>query len=114
MQTVPDQFLESHQLSGIILEYRKECGSSDIVQSLCEPEEDEILPTGFDKNNEDLYLLKRFSSGIIGGNGFLRSLDKIPKRYTHLLLVKGETQNEEIVRGKTIWEKKMSKMPFHT
>ncbi|KAJ6982079.1 hypothetical protein NC653_025247 [Populus alba x Populus x berolinensis] len=43
LETIPDQFLESHQLSGIILEYRRECGSSNIVQSLCEPDEDGIL-----------------------------------------------------------------------
>ncbi|PNX90489.1 putative palmitoyl-acyl carrier protein thioesterase chloroplastic-like, partial [Trifolium pratense] len=43
LETIPDQILESHQLYGIILEYRRECGSSDIVESLCEPEEDEIV-----------------------------------------------------------------------
>ncbi|KAG6759574.1 hypothetical protein POTOM_036057 [Populus tomentosa] len=46
LETIPDQFLESHQLSGIILEYRRECGSSNIVQSLCEPDEDGILNSG--------------------------------------------------------------------
>ncbi|KAJ6899195.1 hypothetical protein NC652_025626 [Populus alba x Populus x berolinensis] len=105
LETIPDQFLESHQLSGIILEYRRECGSSNIVQSLCEPAEDGILNSGLKQNN-DMSPLNRFSlaSEII---------------YTHLLQTQGDTQNEEIdiVRGKTTWKKKqsnneLSNMPF--
>ncbi|KAL3578428.1 hypothetical protein D5086_019932 [Populus alba] len=60
LETIPDQFLESHQLSGIILEYRRECGSSNIVQSLCEPAEDGILNSGLKQNN-DMSPLNRFS-----------------------------------------------------
>ncbi|XP_022862840.1 palmitoyl-acyl carrier protein thioesterase, chloroplastic-like [Olea europaea var. sylvestris] len=37
LEAIPDEFLENHQLSSITLEYRRECGSSDVVQSLCEP-----------------------------------------------------------------------------
>ncbi|KAF9673948.1 hypothetical protein SADUNF_Sadunf10G0076800 [Salix dunnii] len=118
LETIPDQFLESHQLSGIILEYRRECGSSNIVQSLCEPDEDGILNSGL-KQNGDMSPLNRFSltSEIMEGNGLLGSLDNVPLRYTHLLQVQGDTQNEEIVRGKTIWKKKqsnieLSNMPF--
>jgi fatty acyl-ACP thioesterase B len=110
--------LESHQLSGIILEYRRECGSSNIVQSLCEPDEDGILNSGLKQNN-DMSPLNRFSwaSEIMEGNGLLGSLDKVPLRYTHLLQTQGDTQNEEIVRGKTTWKKKqsnieLSNMPF--
>ncbi|RWR81978.1 palmitoyl-acyl carrier protein thioesterase, chloroplastic-like protein [Cinnamomum micranthum f. kanehirae] len=40
LKAIPELFLESHQLSSIILEYKRECGSSDIVQSLCDLEED--------------------------------------------------------------------------
>ncbi|KAH8496100.1 hypothetical protein H0E87_019039 [Populus deltoides] len=118
LETIPDQFLESHQLSGIILEYRRECGSSNIVQSLCEPDEDGILNSGLKQNN-DMSPLNRFSlaSEIMEGNGLLGSLDKVPLRYTHLLQTQGDTQNEEIVRGKTTWKKRqsnieLSNMPF--
>ncbi|XP_061974973.1 palmitoyl-acyl carrier protein thioesterase, chloroplastic-like [Populus nigra] len=118
LETIPDQFLESHQLSGIILEYRRECGSSNIVQSLCEPDEDGILNSGLKQNN-DMSPLNRFSlaSEIMEGNGLLGSLDKVPLRYTHLLQTQGDTENEEIVRGKTTWKKKqsnieLSNMPF--
>ncbi|XP_050225911.1 palmitoyl-acyl carrier protein thioesterase, chloroplastic-like isoform X2 [Mercurialis annua] len=115
LETIPDQFLESHQLSDITLEYRRECGSADVVQSLSEPDEDGIINTGLKQSNE-IPLLNGFSlpSEIMEGNGFLVSLNKVPLKYTHLLLAKGETQNQEIVRGKTKWKKKFLKMPFST
>jgi len=99
--------LESHQLSSIILEYRRECGGSNIVQSLCEPDEDGILNSGLKQNN-DTSPLNRFSlaSEIMEGNGLLGSLDNVPLRYTHLLQTQGETKNEEIVRGKDHMEEK--------
>ncbi|EEF36100.1 palmitoyl-acyl carrier protein thioesterase, chloroplastic [Ricinus communis] len=110
LEILPDHFLESHQLSGITMEYRRECGSADIVQSLCEPDGDEIL-------SNDIPVLNGFSLAsepLMEGNGFLVPLDKVPLKYTHLLLTKGESQNEEIVRGKTIWKKKLCTMPFST
>jgi hypothetical protein len=107
--------LESHQLSSIILEYRKECGSSDIVQSLCQPDEDGILKDGLRQNN-DISLLNGFSlaSEILEGGGLLGSFEKVPLTYTHLLQTEGERQNEEIVRGRTTWNRKMSIIPFST
>ncbi|XP_059434443.1 palmitoyl-acyl carrier protein thioesterase, chloroplastic-like [Corylus avellana] len=109
LETIPDEILESHQLSSIILEYRKECGSSEIVQSLCQPDEDGILKDGLRQNN-DISLLNGFSlaSEILG------SFEKLPLRYTHLLQAAGERQNEEIVRGRTTWNRKMPIMPFST
>ncbi|GMJ09724.1 hypothetical protein HRI_004641600 [Hibiscus trionum] len=82
LDTIPDKYLESNQLSSIILEYRRECGSSDSVQSLCQPDEAEI--------------------SVMNG----RPLDMI-YGYTHLLRTKGETRNEEMVRGRTRWKPKI-------
>ncbi|XP_062145208.1 palmitoyl-acyl carrier protein thioesterase, chloroplastic-like [Alnus glutinosa] len=115
LETIPNEVLECHQLSSIILEYRKECGSSDIVQSLCQPEEDGILKDGLRQNN-DISLLNGFSlaSEILEGGGLLGSFEKVPLRYTHLLQTEGERHNEEIVRGRTTWNRKMSIMPFST
>ncbi|KAK0603794.1 hypothetical protein LWI29_008717 [Acer saccharum] len=59
-RNIPDQIVQSHQLSGIILEYRRECSSSSIVQSLCEPEEDGILKDGV-KQDSSLTLINGFS-----------------------------------------------------
>ncbi|KEH44149.1 palmitoyl-acyl carrier thioesterase [Medicago truncatula] len=117
LETIPDQILESHQLSGITLEYRRECGSSDIVQSLCEPEEDEIVLNGMVEPDYCTNLLNGLSfvkSDIINGGGVLSYLEQRPIRYTHLLQAKGEKQNEEIVRGKTTWKRKFTTCPFST
>ncbi|KAG7973779.1 hypothetical protein I3843_06G014300 [Carya illinoinensis] len=116
LETIPDEILESHQLCSIILEYRRECGSSDIVQSLCHPDEDGILKDGLKQNN-DISLLNGFSlvSEILEGGGLLGSYEKAPLRYTHLLQTQGERGSEEIVRGRTTWKRKMSStMPFST
>ncbi|XP_061953576.1 palmitoyl-acyl carrier protein thioesterase, chloroplastic-like [Populus nigra] len=41
LKTIPRKFLENYQLTRIAFECRRECGScSDVVQSLCEPEEE--------------------------------------------------------------------------
>lgn len=94
--------MESHQLSSIILEYRRECDSSDTVQSICEPDEDSI-PV-----DRDIRILTGFSlaPGVLDGSGLWGTFDKWPTRYTHLLQVKGEMKDEEIVRGKTTWRRK--------
>ncbi|KAL8105870.1 palmitoyl-acyl carrier protein thioesterase, chloroplastic-like [Apium graveolens] len=89
LETMPDEFMEEYQLSNIILEYRKECGSSDIVQALSEPDED----------NRTI-------------NESLGSLNGMQLKYTHLLQTKGEVKNEEMVRGRTTWRRKQFKMPF--
>ncbi|PPD98404.1 hypothetical protein GOBAR_DD04578 [Gossypium barbadense] len=98
LETIPDKFLERHQLSSIILEYRRECGSSEVVQSLCQPDEDESFANGVQQN-----LLT--NKVLVGGNGRLGSLDinVLTYGYTHLL----QTQNEEIVRGRTRWNRKI-------
>ncbi|KAG9449017.1 hypothetical protein H6P81_008982 [Aristolochia fimbriata] len=113
LESIPDSYLESHQLSSITLEYRRECGSSDMVQSLCQPDEE----TAKEKGNES-ELLRTYSVGpeILNGNGngsgLMSSLQKWPLKYTHLLQTKGENKNEEIVRGRTTWKKKPSLRPF--
>ncbi|KAI3467033.1 hypothetical protein Pfo_023696 [Paulownia fortunei] len=112
LETIPDEFLENHQLSNIILEYRRECGSSDVVQSLCEPQEDGLLKTGIQQCNHIGLNGHSLSSEILEGNGLLGSSNQGPFSYTHLLQVKGEPKNEEIVRGKTTWKKKISSIPF--
>ncbi|KAF5450961.1 hypothetical protein F2P56_031270 [Juglans regia] len=113
LETIPDEILESHQLSSIILEYRKECGSSDKVQSLCHPDDDGVLKDGLKQTN-DINLLNGFSlaSEILENNGLLHPFKKEPLRYTHLLQTQGERGSEEIVRGRTAWKKKMSTLPF--
>ncbi|CAA2949683.1 palmitoyl-acyl carrier thioesterase, chloroplastic-like [Olea europaea subsp. europaea] len=112
LEAIPDEFLENHQLSSITLEYRRECGSSDVVQSLCEPQHVELINAGIQQNNYNCLNGYSVSSGILEGNGLLRSLNQRPSSYTHLLQIKGDSKNEEIVRGKTAWKKKVIAAPF--
>ncbi|KAM0961262.1 hypothetical protein ACFX13_020989 [Malus domestica] len=114
LETIPDNILESHQLTGITLEYRKECGSSDIVQSLCDPDKDGMLIEGLKQENHDTSLLNGFSlgAGILENSVFLGSFEKQPLRYTHLLQTTGNHKDEEIVRGQTVWKKKPEPSPF--
>ncbi|EYU40801.1 hypothetical protein MIMGU_mgv1a020934mg [Erythranthe guttata] len=120
LETIPDEFMEKHQLSDMILEYRRECGSSDVVQSLCEPQQYEgLLKTGIDQqyNNKHNHIGlngNSFSSEILERKGLLGCLNIGPFSFTHLLHVKGELKNEEIVRGKTLWKKKINSAPFHS
>ncbi|KAF8021251.1 hypothetical protein BT93_G1622 [Corymbia citriodora subsp. variegata] len=116
LKTIPDEFLEAHQLSSIILEYRRECGGSDIVQSLCEPDANGIVQSGVQHDSYQVNLLNGFSlaSEIFQGSGLLGSFGKtmMPLKYTHLLRINGESRNEEIVRGRTTWKKKITSVPF--
>ncbi|KAF2950348.1 palmitoyl-acyl carrier protein thioesterase, chloroplastic [Oryza sativa Japonica Group] len=103
LETLPDQFLQQHQLSSIILEYRKECGSSDVVQSICQPDEDTIMPG----ENVSIVMGPSLSQEIINGHHSLAgALQQWPTKYTHLLQLKANDKYEEIVRGRTTWKKK--------
>uniref|UniRef100_A0A0E0C2F6 Acyl-[acyl-carrier-protein] hydrolase n=1 Tax=Oryza meridionalis TaxID=40149 RepID=A0A0E0C2F6_9ORYZ len=96
LETLPDQFLQQHQLSSIILEYRKECGSSDVVQSICQPDEDTIMPG----ENVSIVMGPSLSQEIINGHHSLAgALQQWPTKYTHLLQLKANDKYEEIVRA---------------
>ncbi|CAO2192363.1 unnamed protein product [Urochloa humidicola] len=108
LETLPDHFLQQHQLSSIILEYRKECGSSDVVQSICQPDEGSIPPEG----NVSMVMGPSLLPEIISGHHSLAdALQQWPTKYTHLLQLKAGDKHEEIVRGRTTWKKKSYKAP---
>ncbi|OEL35225.1 Palmitoyl-acyl carrier protein thioesterase, chloroplastic [Dichanthelium oligosanthes] len=103
LETLPDHFLQQHQLSSIILEYRKECGSSDVVQSICQPDEYSVPPG----ENINMVIGPSLLPEIISGRHSLAgALQQWPTKYTHLLQLKAGDKHEEIVRGRTTWKKK--------
>lgn len=106
--------MEENQLTSIILEYRRECGNSDIVQSLADPDEIGLFNGVHQTSNDSLINGYSLPSELLKGNGLLKSLEGRELRYTHLLQTKGELKSEEIVRGRTIWKKKLYKKPFPT
>ncbi|KAM3693442.1 hypothetical protein ACJW30_08G165400 [Castanea mollissima] len=97
MYTIPDEILESHKLSTIILEYRRECGNSDIVQSLCQPVEGGILEDGLKHKNGISLNGFSLASEILQGSGLLCNFEKLPLRYTHLLQVKGGVEMKRLL-----------------
>ncbi|KAI3811960.1 hypothetical protein L1987_16658 [Smallanthus sonchifolius] len=102
LEAIPEECLENYQLSNIILEYRRECGSSEVVQSLCEPEQLGIIKDGV---QDDKYVNYIHSCSI--GVGLLNCLmNDGTIRFTHGLQVKEESKCQEIVRGKTTWKKR--------
>uniref|UniRef100_A0A453DFF5 Acyl-[acyl-carrier-protein] hydrolase n=1 Tax=Aegilops tauschii subsp. strangulata TaxID=200361 RepID=A0A453DFF5_AEGTS len=104
LKTIPDQFLQHHQLSSIILEYRKECGSSDVVQSICQPDEYSVSPS----ENVSMVRGPSLLPEVINGHHSLAgALQQWPTKYTHLLQLKAGEGYEEIVRGRTTWKKKL-------
>ncbi|KAJ1271222.1 hypothetical protein BS78_06G112300 [Paspalum vaginatum] len=103
IETLPDHFLQQNQLSSIILEYRKECGSSDTVQSICQPDEGSVPTEG----DVSMAIGPSLSPEIISGHHSLAgALHQWPMKYTHLLQLKAGDKYEEIVRGRTTWKKK--------
>ncbi|KAJ0826469.1 putative oleoyl-[acyl-carrier-protein] hydrolase [Helianthus annuus] len=100
LEAIPEECLENYQLSNIILEYRRECGSSDVVESLCEPEQVGII--------EDVNYMSRCPIGA----GFLNCLVNQCIRFTHVLQVKEDSKCQEIVRGKTTWKKRNNHYPY--
>lgn len=108
LETLPDHFQQQNQLSSIILEYRKECGSSDVVQSICQPDDDSIPP----QEDVSMAIGPSLSPELISGHHSLAgALQHSPMKYTHLLQLKAGDKYEEIVRGRTTWKKKSYKAP---
>ncbi|KAJ4838976.1 hypothetical protein Tsubulata_017380 [Turnera subulata] len=99
LETLPHEILENYQLSNITLEYRRECSSSDTVQSLCEPEIE--YPGEGREDTADIAHNLSSSSASFEGTYYNRSMTQ----YTHLLQTTGDKQKEEIVRGRTTWKK---------
>jgi fatty acyl-ACP thioesterase B len=99
IETIPENVYGECTLSSITLEFRRECGVSETIQSLCQP--DDVT---------EFKLEKHTGQGIL--NGYLPYyLEGSPPTlgFTHLLQIEGENKNEEIVRGRTTWKRRASR-----
>jgi len=102
LEAIPDTVLEECQLSSITLEFRRECGVSETIQSLCQPDDEDEVPE---------VKFKKFEGGNIL-NGYLPYLledshsNNHSLSFTHLLQTEGSIKNEEIVRGRTTWKRR--------
>lgn len=79
LESVPERVLGRYELKSMTLEYRRECGRADIVDSLTQPEES-LSPIA------------------------LGSLLQPPVQFAHMLRL--QTNNTEVLRGRTLWAPK--------
>ncbi|KAH7528679.1 hypothetical protein FEM48_Zijuj05G0097600 [Ziziphus jujuba var. spinosa] len=109
LETIPEVFLERHQLSSITLEYRRECGSSDTVQSLSEPDDEDGM---FMERTEEESCIKICRENSLPVEVLQGKSIKFTLSYTHLLQITGLSKSQEIVRGRTTWLRKITTFPI--
>ncbi|KAM7280579.1 hypothetical protein ACFE04_007713 [Oxalis oulophora] len=97
LEAIPETILEECQLSSITLEFRRECGVSETIQSLCQPDEVDEIPEVEFKKNEGGNILDGYLPYLLEDNSSKTF------SFTHLLQTEGSIKSEEIVRGRTTW-----------
>ncbi|KAM7278412.1 hypothetical protein ACFE04_005546 [Oxalis oulophora] len=100
LEAIPETILEECQLSSITLEFRRECGVSETIQSLCQPDEVDEIPEVEFKKYEGGNILDGYLPYLLDDN----STNTLS--FTHLLQTEGSIKSEEIVRGRTTWKPK--------
>jgi hypothetical protein len=126
LQSIPNAIQESHELETLVLEYRRECGQSEVVQSLASTEssscsscstawaEAEESNNGCAVNSKEEATAPFCLDGSLSSSELQEisnSADGIgPLQFTHLLRL--QVDGVEIVRGSTLW--RLKKLPFHT
>ncbi len=126
MQSIPNAIQEGHELETLVLEYRRECGQSEVVQSLASTESSSSSSSSTawaeaeESNNGCAVNSKEEATAPFCLDGSLSSselqeisnpADQIgPLQFTHLLRL--QVDGVEIVRGSTLW--RLKKLPFHT
>ena len=91
-QSMPQEIIDSHELQSITLDYRRECGQHDIVDSLTSVEE---IQGGAEAVSE----LKSTN-----GSAMAREDKHEHQQFLHLLRL--STEGLEINRGRTEWRTK--------
>lgn len=92
LESMPQEIIDSHELQSITLDYRRECGQNDIVDSLTSVE---TIQGGTDELKE----LKGMN-----GSAVAREDKQENQQFLHLLRL--STDGLEINRGRTEWRKK--------
>jgi hypothetical protein len=128
LQSIPNAIQEGHELETLVLEYRRECGQSEVVQSLASTEsssssssssstawaEAEESNNGCAVNSKEEATAPFCLDGSLSSSDLQEisnSADRIgPLQFTHLLRL--QVDGVEIVRGSTLW--RLKKLPFHT
>ncbi|KAL2643104.1 hypothetical protein R1flu_010691 [Riccia fluitans] len=105
LESLPASNLDSHELTNMTVEYRRECNKSDVVQSMTSPESPSSSlnfsspDTQFCHSLGTLALTPEIANSAATVAGTLQ--------YTHLLRL--QVDGSEIVRGRTVWRLKKRK-----
>ncbi|BBN03648.1 fatty acyl-ACP thioesterase B [Marchantia polymorpha subsp. ruderalis] len=119
LESVPQSLSVAHELTSMILEYKRECSPSDIVQSMTSPDQQAspIAASSF-RSEEATVKCPLLGNGALDGSpgavscssGALKLATPAadshsgPLNYTHLLRM--QCDGAEIVRGRTVWRLK--------
>ncbi len=119
LQSIPNAIQEGHELETLVLEYRRECSQSDVVQSMTSTESSTAQAHNIEAEVEmnDTAAVNGeertapFPSGVTLSSALqeISNANRIgPLQFTHLLRL--QVDGAEIVRGSTHWR---LKKPFH-
>ncbi|TKY66159.1 Oleoyl-acyl carrier protein thioesterase 2 [Spatholobus suberectus] len=92
LESMPQEIIDTHELQSITLDYRRECGQNDIVDSLTSVE---TIQGGAEAVPE-----------LKGTNGSAMTREDKQERQQFLHLLRLSTDGLEINRGRTEWRKK--------
>ncbi|KAG0582678.1 hypothetical protein KC19_3G076900 [Ceratodon purpureus] len=98
LESIPDEHIQTHKLASIVLEYRRECHSTDIVESL----------------TSSKTVINGDETVISDSNDWCES-GETPSRcceYSHLL--RTQDAGQEILRGKTTWRARSNGDSFNS
>ncbi|CAM6110173.1 unnamed protein product [Calypogeia fissa] len=107
LESVPQSLSVAHELTSMVLEYKRECSPSDVVQSLTSPdvvpptESESLLGNGALDGSPGAVSC---SSGALKPNNQDVDVYAGPLKYTHMLRL--QSDGAEIVRGRTEWRLK--------
>ncbi|XP_002987091.2 palmitoyl-acyl carrier protein thioesterase, chloroplastic [Selaginella moellendorffii] len=96
LESVPLSIVQDHEVSSLTLEYRRECGQNDVVESMTWVQHADCLIA--DDNLET-------KTANFGGSG--EETVEQPPCLLHLLRL--QSDGSELVRGKTVWRRKKNR-----
>jgi hypothetical protein len=117
MQSVPPAIMDGYELASMSLEYRRECGQADVVQSMTSLE-----PSTSDGNESAPESNGASRSCQTLSHAGATPLARVPEAQKHTAanvgllqfvhLLRMESDGAEIVRGRTCWRARARNIPF--
>lgn len=111
VQSIPCEILDGHELASMTLEYRRECGQSDTVQSMTSPDpstSDSECAGRLETNGASKSRIVSYAAGTLTMTPEVSKENSSvgPLQFVHLLRM--QMDGAEIVRGRTHWRLKRS------